>query len=105
MLAAAAANGEPTRCLPGGRTSAVGVGGGTTSLRARSSSCQTLRLRKLALRGWAVPGSNGRPPACKARAAAAVYCRLSLRPLRERSTADICCALLRFVASTVLPHD
>jgi hypothetical protein len=36
---------------------------------------------------WAVPGSNGRPPACKARADAAVYCRLSLNPLRKRSRA------------------
>ena len=32
---------------------------------------------------WAVPGSNGRPPACKARAAAAVHCRLSLETLGE----------------------
>jgi hypothetical protein len=37
--------------------------------------------------GCAVPDSNGRPPACKARADAAVYCRLSLNPLRKRSRA------------------
>jgi hypothetical protein len=30
---------------------------------------------------------------------------MSLNPLDERSTADICCVLLRFVASTALPHD
>ena len=53
---------------------------------------------------WAVPGSNGRPPACKARAAAAIYCGLSLIPLGEPRTAHICCALLRFVASTALPQ-
>ena len=52
-----------------------------------------------------MPGSNGRPPACKARAAAAVYCCLSLRRLGKRSTADICCALLRFAASRVLPQN
>jgi hypothetical protein len=52
-----------------------------------------------------VPGSNGRPPACKARAAAAVYCGLSLSPLGERGSAPGCCGLLQFAASTVLPHD
>jgi hypothetical protein len=52
-----------------------------------------------------VPGSNGRPPACKARAAAAVYRRLSLRPLGERWIAHICCALLRSAASKPLPHE
>jgi hypothetical protein len=56
-------------------------------------------------RGWAVPGSNERPPTCKGRASAAVYCRLSLSPLGERGSAHSCCALLRFVASTALPHD
>jgi hypothetical protein len=50
-----------------------------------------------------VPGSNGRPPACKARAGAAVCCRLSLRPLDERGSAPTCCALLRFAASKPLP--
>ena len=47
-----------------------------------------------------------RPPqhADKARACAAVYCRLSLRPLGERWTPDGCCALLRFAASRALPH-
>ena len=54
---------------------------------------------------WAVPGSNGRPPACKARAAAAVYCGLSLRPLGERWSAPGCCALLRFAASKALPRE
>jgi hypothetical protein len=55
-------------------------------------------------RRWAVPGSNGRPPACKARACAAVCCRLSLSPLDERCRAHTCCALLRFTASRTLPH-
>jgi transcriptional regulator with XRE-family HTH domain len=49
-------------------------------------------------------GSNGRPPACKARADAAVYCRLSLRPLRERSLHSRC-GLLRFAASKPLPRQ
>src|SRR4051812_23311322 len=48
-----------------------------------------------------VPGSNRRPHACKARADAAVYCRLSLSP----HGAHICCALLRLVASKALPRD
>ena len=34
------------------------------------------RRRKRTPAGWAVTGSNGRPPACKARAGAAVCCRL-----------------------------
>jgi hypothetical protein len=54
---------------------------------------------------WAVPGSNGRPPACKARAPAAVYYRLPLRSLNERRGAHSCCALLRFAASKPLPHE
>jgi len=54
--------------------------------------------------GWAVPGSNGRPPACKARAAAAVYCRPSLERLHKRSSAPGCCRLLRFAASRPLPQ-
>ena len=53
--------------------------------------------------GWAVPGSNGRPPACKARAGAAVCRRLSLSPPCQRWIALGCCALLRFGASTALP--
>jgi hypothetical protein len=56
-------------------------------------------------RGWAVPGSNGRPPACKARAVAAVCCRLSLRWLGEPRPAPGCCPLLRFAASKALPRD
>jgi hypothetical protein len=54
---------------------------------------------------WAVPGSNGRPPACKAGASAAVCCGLSLRTLGERWGAHICCALLRFAASRALPYQ
>ena len=53
----------------------------------------------------AVPGSNGRPLACKARANAAVYRRLSLIPLGERWAAHSCCALLRFAASMALPCE
>jgi hypothetical protein len=76
------------------------------SLCAKSGSRQTGRvLPSNETRRWAVPGSNGRPPACKARASAAVYRRLSLIPLGERWTAHSCCALLRFVASKPLPHD
>src|SRR5215208_8262248 len=46
---------------------------------------------------WAVPGSNGRPPACKARAGAAASCRLSPRP-RGRCDESlvavaVCCGL------------
>src|SRR5829696_3045633 len=59
---------------------------------------------RVAAGGWAVPGSNGRPPACKARAAAAVCCRLWLRSLGERWRAHSCRVLLRFAASTALPH-
>ena len=51
-----------------------------------------------------MPGSNGRPPACKARADAAVCCRLSLKPFGERWAAPSYCALLRFAASRALPH-
>src|SRR5215207_4130489 len=42
---------------------------------------------------------------CKARAPAAVYCRLSLRTLGERCVARGCCPLLRFAASRALPHE
>ena len=55
-------------------------------------------------RRWAVPGSNGRPPACKARAGSAAYRRLSRNPCGWRYPAVRRCALLRFVASTALPH-
>ena len=51
-----------------------------------------------------MPGSNGRPPACKARASTAVYCHLSLSLLSERCSAHGCFAVLRFVASTALRH-
>ena len=54
-------------------------------------------------RGWAVPGSNRRPPACKARAAAAICCPLRLESLCERQLAGKCCALLQPDASTSLP--
>src|SRR5829696_1822316 len=57
------------------------------------------------LRTWAAPGSNGRPPACKARAAAAIYCRLSLRPPGERWLARGCCVLLRLAASEAPPDE
>jgi MmyB-like transcription regulator ligand binding domain len=40
-----------------------------------------------------VRGSNGRPPACKARAAAAFYCGLSLSPVGERGSGPSCCGL------------
>jgi hypothetical protein len=43
--------------------------------------------------------------ACKARAPAAVCCRLSLSPLGELRIEPGCCALLRFVASKVLPDE
>ena len=56
-------------------------------------------------REWAVPGSNGRPPACKARAGTAVCCRLSLSLRRERWAAHSCCVLMPFVASKELPHE
>jgi hypothetical protein len=45
------------------------------------------------------------PRTCKARARAAIYCRLSLIPLGERRIAPGCCGLLRFAASKGLPHD
>ena len=43
-----------------------------------------------------MPGSNGRPPACKARAGAAVYCRPSLRRSASEGppiAAAVCCGL------------
>jgi hypothetical protein len=52
--------------------------------------------QKPARRGWAVPGSNGRPPACKARASIAVYRRRSLRPStsgESHGAAVLCCGL------------
>ena len=64
----------------------------------------TVPRRRAGAGVWAVPGSNGRPPACKAQARAAICCRLALRPLVEPCRAVGCCALLRFVASTALPH-
>jgi hypothetical protein len=51
-----------------------------------------------------VPGSNGRTPACKPQAAAAVYCYLSLRPLGKHWAAPGRCGLLRCAASTRLPR-
>src|SRR5215208_3257723 len=42
-------------------------------------------------------------PACKARAAAAICCPLSLSPLGERCSEQGCSALLLFVASKLLP--
>jgi hypothetical protein len=51
-----------------------------------------------------VPGSNRRPPARKARTAAAVSRRLSLRTLGERWSAHGCRVLLRFATSKPLPN-
>ena len=65
--------------------------GGRRVARGTSSA-----LRRLSLKKWAVPGSNGRPPACKARASAAFCCGLSL----DRSASGVllmagalCCGL------------
>src|SRR5215213_182342 len=58
--------------------------------------------------GWAVPGSNGRPPVCEALAAAAVYRRLSVVAPAERlsrSGVALCCDLVlpeRFHVSVTL---
>ena len=51
------------------------------------------------------PARTGDLLLCKARAGAAVCCRLSLKQLGERWIAHICCALLQFAASKALPES
>ena len=54
---------------------------------------------------WAVPGSNGRPTACKARATAAVRCGLSLSRARRAIASRIPAALCRGLPlPEQLPH-
>ena len=77
----------------------------TVAMREQAALARVFRGRELAAGGWAVPGSNGRPPACKARAGAAICCRLSHSPPNERWSGPACCALLRFAASKPLPQD
>jgi hypothetical protein len=68
---------------------------------AAGSDPEMLRMENL---DTDIPPPTAAVEATRARASAAVCCRLSLRSLGERGVADICCTQLQFVASTALPR-